>query len=64
MRKKSKNLLYNDYFISLFYHIFLFSSIEMTKMSEIHMIIQGQGNQPILNVDYYKDPNEVLCKQY
>jgi len=41
-------------------------------MSEIHMIIQGQGNQSILNDNFYTDPNEVYvnnikndtCKKY
>ena len=59
MRKKTNNHLYSSYFISLFYYIFFFSEIEITILSEIHMIIQGQGNQSILNNNFYKEPTEV-----
>ena len=59
MRNLSKTHLYNCYFISSFYYIFFFSVIKISIMSRIHIIIDYQGNQSILNNNFYKDPTEV-----
>ena len=58
MRNLSKTHLYNSYFLSPFYYIFFFSVIKISIMSEIHIIIDNQGNQPILNDNFYKDPTD------
>ena len=62
-RKSNFIILFNRPYISLFFYIFIISYISLNlkvlSINVIRLIIQGQGEQSILNSNFYIDPIEV-----
>ena len=63
-RKSKSNIFYKLYrYINIIFKIFFFSYISIinTQVSfEISLVIDGDGNQTILNENFYKDPDNVI----
>ena len=64
-RKSKSNIFYKLYrYINIIFKVFLFSYISIintqVSFSEISLVIDGDGNQTILNENFYKDPDNVI----
>ena len=64
-RKSKSNIFYKLYrYINIIFKVFLFSYISIINTqvspSEISLVIDGDGNQTILNENFYKDPDNVI----
>ena len=64
-RKSKSNIFYKLYrYINIIFKVFFFSYISIinTQVSpfEISLVIDGDGNQTILNENFYKDPDNVI----
>ena len=63
-RKSILNLLILNRYINLFAYTIIFSFILTTRaVSEIKLIIEGGGNQALLNATFNKDPSEVIVNE-
>ena len=64
-RKSKSNIFYKLYrYINIIFKVFFFSYISIintqVSLSEISLVIDGDGNQTILNENFYKDPDNVI----
>ena len=64
-RKSKSNIFYKLYrYINIIFKVFFFSYISIINTqvspSEISLVIDGDGNQTILNENFYKDPDNVI----